>query len=263
MFIEPIRQVSEIQFGILSSDDVLNNSILDKRTNGITNKGLNSNSKPLDDGLNSLKFGANKKMMICQTCGMSYENCPGHFGHINLNHPIFHIGFLDIVKKILNCICIKCGKIRCNYKDHIETIQKLKNNNRLKYIINLSNNIKICSNCLSQLPKIEYQNKKTEMSMDFIMKFATDSMNLKAGYKSEDKKFDYELNALTVYEIFKKIDSKTFELLGFDPNKSKPEDNIELNFEIVFHMPDFNNSIIAFILKKFLLIFNSGVSVFA
>ena len=143
MFIEPIRQVSEIQFGILSSDDVLNNSILDKRTNGITNKGLNSNSKPLDDGLNSLKFGANKKMMICQTCGMSYENCPGHFGHINLNHPIFHIGFLDIVKKILNCICIKCGKIRCNYKDHIETIQKLKNNNRLKYIINLSNNIKI------------------------------------------------------------------------------------------------------------------------
>lgn len=232
MFIEPIRQVSEIQFGILSGDDVLNNSILDKRTNGITNKGLNSNSKPLDDGLNSLKFGANKKMMICQTCGMSYENCPGHFGHINLNHPIFHIGFLDIVKKILNCICIKCGKIRCNYKDHIETIQKLKNNNRLKYIINLSNNIKICSNCLSQLPKIEYQNKKTEMSMDFIMKFATDSMNLKAGYKSEDKKFDYELNALTVYEIFKKIDSKTFELLGFDPNKSKPEDFIITKFPV-------------------------------
>lgn len=53
MFIEPIRQVSEIQFGILSSDDILNNSILDKRTNGITNKGLNSNCKPLDDGLNS------------------------------------------------------------------------------------------------------------------------------------------------------------------------------------------------------------------
>ena len=107
MFFEPIRQVSRINFGILTSEDVINNSILDKRTNGITNKGLNSNSKPLDDGLNSLKFGANKKMMICQTCGMSYENCPGHYGHINLNHPIFHIGFFDIVKKILNCICIK------------------------------------------------------------------------------------------------------------------------------------------------------------
>lgn len=236
MFIEPIRQVSEIQFGILSSDDILNNSILDKRTNGITNKGLNSNSKPLDDGLNSLKFGANKKMMICQTCGMSYENCPGHFGHINLNHPIFHIGFLDIVKKILNCICIKCGKLRCNYKDHIDTIQRLKNNNRLKYINNLSNNVKICSNCLSQLPKIEYQNKKADMSIDFIMKFNNDStnqsINLKAGYKSEDKKFDYELNALTVYEIFKKIDSKTFELLGFDPSKMKPEDFIITKFPV-------------------------------
>lgn len=234
MFIEPIKQVSKVNFNVLTADDVLNYSILDKRTNGIINKGLNSNSKPLDDGLNSLKFGANKRMMICQTCGMSYENCPGHFGHINLNYPIFHIGFFDIIKKILNCVCIKCGKLRCNYKDHLETIQKLKNNNRLKYIVSLSANVKFCSNCMSQLPKIENQSKKSELSIEFIMKFANDPMEISAAYKTqnENKQINYELNSLAVYEIFKKIDAYTFELMGFDPKKIRPEDFIITKFPV-------------------------------
>lgn len=234
MFIEPIKQVSRINFNILNSDDILNYSILDKRTNGIINKGLNSNSKPLEDGLNSLKFGANKRMMICQTCGMSYENCPGHFGHINLNYPVFHIGFFDIIKKILNCVCIKCGKLRCNYKDHIETIKKLKYNNRLKYIANLSANVKFCANCMAQLPKVENQSKKSDMSMEFIIKYVNNPMELNAQYKlqNETKQIGYELNSLMVYEILKKIDNESYKLMGFDPNKSRPEDFVLSRFPV-------------------------------
>lgn len=38
--------------------------------------------------------------------------CPGHFGHIELARPVFHAGFLVKVKKILECICFSCGKLK-------------------------------------------------------------------------------------------------------------------------------------------------------
>lgn len=38
--------------------------------------------------------------------------CPGHFGHIELARPVFHAGFMVKVKKILECICFSCGKLK-------------------------------------------------------------------------------------------------------------------------------------------------------
>jgi len=39
-------------------------------------------------------------------------DCPGHFGHIELAKPVFHAGFIVKVKKIIECICHSCGKLR-------------------------------------------------------------------------------------------------------------------------------------------------------
>jgi len=38
--------------------------------------------------------------------------CPGHFGVIKLATPIFHYGFMNKVKKILETVCYACGKIK-------------------------------------------------------------------------------------------------------------------------------------------------------
>ena len=45
-----------------------------------------------------------------------YE-CPGHFGHIELKKPVYHIGFIDIVKKILQCICFSCSRLKIDESD--------------------------------------------------------------------------------------------------------------------------------------------------
>ena len=39
-------------------------------------------------------------------------DCPGHFGHIELAKPVFHAGFLIKVKKIIECVCVNCGKLK-------------------------------------------------------------------------------------------------------------------------------------------------------
>lgn len=40
------------------------------------------------------------------------NECPGHFGVIKLAEPVFHYGFMNKVKKILECICHNCGRIK-------------------------------------------------------------------------------------------------------------------------------------------------------
>ncbi|KAL0366613.1 UNVERIFIED_CONTAM: DNA-directed RNA polymerase II subunit RPB1 [Sesamum radiatum] len=37
--------------------------------------------------------------------------CPGHFGHLELAKPMFHIGFMKVVLSILRSVCFNCSKI--------------------------------------------------------------------------------------------------------------------------------------------------------
>ena len=55
-------------------------------------------------------MGTVDKQLPCETCNCNFENCPGHFGHIELVMPVYHIGFLEECKKILRCICFNCSK---------------------------------------------------------------------------------------------------------------------------------------------------------
>ena len=45
------------------------------------------------------------------------KECPGHFGHIELAQPVFHIGYIDLVRKILKCVCFNCNKLLLNVND--------------------------------------------------------------------------------------------------------------------------------------------------
>ena len=41
---------------------------------------------------------------VCTTCDRLNE-CPGHFGYIPLNLPIYHLGFFNHIIKCLKCLC--------------------------------------------------------------------------------------------------------------------------------------------------------------
>lgn len=65
-------------------------------------------------GLMDPKMGTIDRNFKCQTCGEGMSECPGHFGHIELARPVFHPGYLVKVKKILECICVNCGKLKAD-----------------------------------------------------------------------------------------------------------------------------------------------------
>lgn len=67
--------------------------------------------KPKVGGLSDPRLGTIDRKMKCETCTASMAECPGHFGHLELAKPMFHIGFLKTVLSIMRCVCFNCSKI--------------------------------------------------------------------------------------------------------------------------------------------------------
>lgn len=97
-----------MQFGLLSPEEVRAISVAKieyPETMDQTTK------KPREGGLNDPRLGSIDRNFKCQTCGEDMAECPGHFGHIDLAKPVFHIGFIARIKKVCECVCMHCGKL--------------------------------------------------------------------------------------------------------------------------------------------------------
>ncbi len=51
------------------------------------------------------RMGISSKDGFCETCGETLQQCNGHFGHVKLALPAFHIGYLKLTIAILQNIC--------------------------------------------------------------------------------------------------------------------------------------------------------------
>ncbi|KAF2343294.1 RNA polymerase Rpb1 domain 1, partial [Trinorchestia longiramus] len=63
-------------------------------------------------GLIDAKMGTTEPGYLCATCGLDMTGCVGHFGHIELARPLFHVAFIGKVKKVLECVCFYCSRLK-------------------------------------------------------------------------------------------------------------------------------------------------------
>jgi DNA-directed RNA polymerase II subunit RPB1 len=104
----PLRTIQEIQFGLLSPEEIKNMSVAHILYPETMDE---SKMKPRDQGLNDPRLGSIDRQYKCATCDQGMSECPGHFGHIELAKPVFHPGFLKKTKKLLEIVCHNCGRI--------------------------------------------------------------------------------------------------------------------------------------------------------
>lgn len=106
----PIRKVKEVQFGILSPEEIVRAISLTISCLEVINRAPISQKaysvakiehpevmdetthKPKLGGLMDPRMGTIDRNFKCQTCGEGMSECPGHFGHIELARPVFHPG---------------------------------------------------------------------------------------------------------------------------------------------------------------------------
>lgn len=85
----PLRTIKEIQFGLLSPEEIKSMSVVhilypesmdeEKQTARV-------------QGVNDSRLGSIDRGQMCGTCKEDMQTCPGHFGHIELAVPVFHVG---------------------------------------------------------------------------------------------------------------------------------------------------------------------------
>jgi len=75
-------------------------------------RSFDENGKPLLNGLADLRMGNASREYRCTTCESDGGDYSGHFGHIELTKPVFHIVFISKVHKILQFICFECSRLK-------------------------------------------------------------------------------------------------------------------------------------------------------
>ncbi|KAK9479720.1 hypothetical protein V1514DRAFT_350949 [Lipomyces japonicus] len=105
----PLKTIKEIQFGILSPEEIKAMSVAKIEYPETMDE---SRQRPRVGGLNDSRLGSIDRNFKCETCGEGMSECCGHFGHIELAKPVFHIGFISKIKKICEAVCFHCGKLK-------------------------------------------------------------------------------------------------------------------------------------------------------
>ncbi|KAM2063638.1 hypothetical protein ACFX16_027148 [Malus domestica] len=63
------------------------------------------------EGLSDPRLGAIARNVNWETCGGDVHSCPGHFGHIVLAQPFYHVLFTKTVFSVLESVCFRCSRI--------------------------------------------------------------------------------------------------------------------------------------------------------
>ncbi|KAL7422808.1 DNA-directed RNA polymerase II core subunit rpo21 [Cryptotrichosporon argae] len=132
----PVRTIREIQFGVMSPEEIKAYSVAKIEHPEV----MDEDGRQKVGGLMDPRMGTIDRNFKCQTCGESMAECPGHFGHIELARPVFHAGFIVKVKKILECVCYSCGKLKVDMRNPevANVVRRVKAQHRLKAIWGLA-----------------------------------------------------------------------------------------------------------------------------
>jgi DNA-directed RNA polymerase III subunit RPC1 len=108
----------------MSSVDIVRNSVVEvvNRQLFVPHTMIQQKHGPLDP-----RLGISIRKLKCATCGCDLNECVGHFGHIKLALPVFHIGYMRHILTTLQAICKYCGRILIQ-----ENFNRLKNVDALR-----------------------------------------------------------------------------------------------------------------------------------
>lgn len=205
--IRPSRIIG-IQFSMLSPEEIRRNSVVH-----ITNRNTYSNGKPDVNGLFDPRMGTLENGTACPTDGLTNDETPGYFGHVELARPVIHINHLKEIVKICKCVCFKCSKLLINKNDYKHIID-WPATKRWDYVSSLTANVKRCGEktndgCGCRQPaKIKVLGIATIMAYWASLQTGTVEMELTPG---------------KILTIFRRISDEDVRFMGFHPKWSRPE----------------------------------------
>lgn len=196
----PLSRVSRIQFGVLSPQAIRDMSVVQ-----ITEHERYEKDQPKVQGLMDLRMGTIDWNLRCQTCLCGMAECPGHFGHIELAKPVFNVGFLNQVLKVLRSICLSCSKLLIDRTDQKfqAALGILNPKHRFKQVYGFCVSQKACHSCGHVTPTINRNATKLIATYD------------------DDR--EVEISAENCYSILSNVSDEDCVAMGLNPEFARPE----------------------------------------
>lgn len=228
-----IKPINAIEFSIYTNKNVKSYSATSDDPQGIKLAESYNNFEPKKGGLVDLRMGTCDNYLACTTCGQNSTDCPGHFGHTVLSEPVFNYGFMNHLKNILQCICLKCSNLLIDKTDTLfkKALNK-KTEHRFKEIKSLSKNISYCNYCGVPVPLIKKDIRDNGSIKIMIERNITTNKQDVENNEDKSGKLKESLSARECYNILKNVSDNDCFLLGFNPVMQRPEDLIIENFPI-------------------------------
>ncbi|KAK2964424.1 putative DNA-directed RNA polymerase II subunit RPB1 [Blattamonas nauphoetae] len=239
----PKAVINRIQFSLMSPQEIRSLSVCEVTTEELTDSGM-----PKEGGLLDPRMGPIERGNRCTTCHGSYDDCPGHFGHIELAEPLYHPGYMQTILSVLNCVCHACSRLLLPKDEpkYARLFQIRNSRARLGAIRHECTN-RQCGRTTSAPadqqqpsglggvldvprhfgPKFEgcgsSQPKFRVLGLDFEIEWneKEDAEDTKSTIHREEKK--RKLKRQEVYDILRRITDEDSRILGFDPLFSRPE----------------------------------------
>lgn len=201
-----IKKIKQINFGLMSPEDIREMSVVKIETPDT----YDEDGYPIENGLMDPHLGVIDPSLKCRSCGYRGGECQGHFGSIELARPVIHVGFGDIIHKILRSTCNECGRVLLTDDEIFKFTEKIKDaqnhhENLTKLLKDIYNDARrdVCPHC--------------EADQDDI----TIDKPVSIVQKMEGE--DYKLTASEVRERLERISDEDAFVLGVNPEVARPE----------------------------------------
>ncbi|KAI6216279.1 DNA-directed RNA polymerase subunit [Aphelenchoides besseyi] len=180
------------------------------------------------------RLGICQKTLTCETCGQKTEECVGHFGYLNLEYPVYHVGFFRLIIQVLQCICKKCACTLLVSDEKQKFVRQILTLNLdylrrkaiHKKLVAASKKISICPHC-------GFVNGVVKKAVGAVLKIVhaeeiEDESNFTAGTKEtkelssmlKNVKFNL-LDPLRVYNLFRRVDQADIPFLMVQSDDAK------------------------------------------
>ena len=212
-----IKKIERINFGLMSPENIRDMSVVTVETPDT----YEDDGFPIEKGLMDPRLGVIDPSLVCRTCGFRGGDCQGHFGSIELARPVIHIGFGDVIHKILRSTCNECGRILLNDSQIEEYTQKI--NDAMDNRESLNAILKE----VYRIAKIETK-KLPEDDEEVDPKHCCPHCGAPQEAIILDKPVtirqgDYKLTASEVRERLERISDEDSLILGVNPKVARPE----------------------------------------
>ncbi|KAI0242607.1 DNA-directed RNA polymerase II core subunit rpo21 [Massospora cicadina] len=219
-----------------------------------------SGHRPKEGGLLDPRMGTIDRNYRCGTCQEDMAECVGHFGHIRLCKPVFHCGFLTRVKKVLECVCYYCGRLKLDEVRHDSILwyvkwrlKILQENLAFRRALKIRNQLKrfravweacrtkmVCDAGKGVLENMDHQDAelKTKMGCGHRQPiYRKEALRIFAHFKGDRSSEDAVGEKLLmtpqyILQTFKKISDEDVEAMGLSAQYSRPEWMILFNLAV-------------------------------